>query len=121
MDGQCQAVIDSCIQQFRAGTLDEEKLRNALDWLTVNGTGHQDLLYLQAGSAAVSSQVVGMFTVEDGEIDEGPPDPDDWPYQSVLDALKDGWRIIKFPELALLLDDTKLHGPGVEFILERRR
>ncbi len=121
MDPQHRAAIDSCIQRFRAGTLTEEQLRDTLRSLAPNGTPVQDLLYLQAGSAAVSAQVVGMFTVENGEIQEGPPDPDDWPYQTVMDALKDGWRIVKFPELAVLLDDTKLHGPGVEFILERLR
>ena len=121
MSSPHQAAIDSCIKRFRAGTLTEPDLWDVLQSLA-NGDGkRQELLYLQAGTASVNSDVIGMFIARDGEIDEGPPDPDDMPYASVLDAVQDGWRIIKFPELAVMLDETRLHGPGVEFILERLR
>jgi hypothetical protein len=116
-----QAAIESCIERFRAGALTESDLRDTLQSLA-NGDGRrQELLYVQAGTASVKSDVNGMFIARDGEIDEGPPDPDDMPYATVLDAVQDGWRIIKFPELAVMLDETRLHGPGVEFILERLR
>ena len=45
--------------------------------------------------------------------------PRDWPYKTVLDAVRDGWRIIKFPELALMLDEKRSYGLGCDFVLER--
>ena len=56
----------------------------------------QRLLYLQTENTSVDSEVIGMSFVEDGEIRLPPEDTDDWPYANVLEAMKDGWRIIKF-------------------------
>jgi hypothetical protein len=33
--------------------------------------------------------------------------------------MADGWRVVKFPELALLLQEDKTFGFGCEFILEK--
>lgn len=44
---------------------------------------------------------------------------DNLPYENVLEAVRDGWRIIKFPELALLVDERRTIGLGCEFVLER--
>lgn len=57
--------------------------------------------------------------VRDGDILEGPPNPNDWPYQSPLDAIRDGWRVIRFPDMALMMDESRTYGLGFEFILER--
>jgi hypothetical protein len=85
-----------------------------------NGQGSlQRLLYLQTESTSVDSDVIGMSTVEDGEIRLPPDDPDDWPYANVLEAMKDGWRVVKFPELALLYQDPFNVSLGCEFILEK--
>ncbi len=81
----------------------------------------QDLLYLQAAHTSPAAQVVGMLLVENGEINEGPQDPAQWPYRTVLDAIRDGWRVIQFPNLALLTDETRTYGLGCEFILEKLR
>ncbi|MGE4602782.1 MAG: hypothetical protein AAEJ65_07745 [Planctomycetota bacterium] len=79
----------------------------------------QDLLYLQTKGTSLDSAVVGMTLVQDGQIPDGPEDPDDWPYQSVLEAIRDGWRVIQFPNLALLMDESRTYGLGCEFILEK--
>ena len=60
-----------------------------------------------------------MALAESGQILEGPDDPDEWPYNSVLEAIDDGWRVVKFPEMALLLQEDKTFGLGCEFILEK--
>ena len=60
----------------------------------------QRLLYLNTGNTGVDSQVLGMALVENGQILEGPDDVDEWPYNTVLEAMDDGWRVIKFPEMA---------------------
>ena len=115
--------IQGWLDKLRAGTLVEADLQQVLDRL--DGTSDDDspkqqrLLYLNTGNTGVDSQVLGMALVENGEILEGPDDVDEWPYNSVLEAMDDGWRIIKFPEMALLLQEDKTFGLGCEFILEK--
>ena len=60
-----------------------------------------------------------MAMVEDGQVRTLPDDPEQWPYQSVLEAINDGWRIISFPNQALMMDSSQTYGMGCEFILER--
>ena len=116
--------IQGWLDKLRAGTLAEADLQQVLDHLS-NGTSDVDspkrqrLLYLNTGSTGVDSQVLGMSLVENGQILEGPDDVDEWPYNSVLEAMNDGWRVIKFPEMALMLQEDKTFGLGCEFILEK--
>ena len=79
----------------------------------------QDILFLNADANSLTSELIAMKILENGEISDGPDDADDWPYQCVLDAIKDGWHVIKFPELALTMDETRTYGFGFEFILTR--
>lgn len=115
--------IQGWLDKLRAGTLVEADLQQALDRLDGilddDSPRRQRLLYLNTGNTGVDSQVLGMALVENGEILEGPDDVDEWPYNSVLEAMADGWRVIKFPEMALLLQEDKTFGLGCEFILEK--
>ena len=79
----------------------------------------QDILFLNAEANSLTSELIAMKILENGEISDGPDNADDWPYQCVLDAIKDGWHVIKFPELALTMDETRTYGFGFEFILTR--
>jgi hypothetical protein len=81
----------------------------------------QDLLYLQASNTSVTSEVLGFSLVQGGDSIDVPRDPAEWPYQTVAQAMKDGWRVVKFPELALLLDESRNYALGCEFILEKLR
>ena len=110
------------VDQLQRDELTEESLRRGVaDIVGWNGQGVQDLLYLQAASSAPTAQVVGMMWVEGGQVKELPPDPDDWPYQTVLAAISDRWSVISFPEMSLLtMSDKEFHGLGFQFILERR-
>ena len=108
-------MVSQWLDKLRAGELTAEDLELAL----AAREATQQLLYLQCRSTAVDSEVIGMALVENGEILEGPDDPDDWPYASVAAALRDGWRIVKFPELSLQLHEDKTVGFGCEFILEK--
>lgn len=112
--------------ELRRGALREERLRRIAelaDRLPASrlAAGRQDLLYLQAEQTSVTSRVIGMSRFVDGRFSDGPEAADDWPYQTVAQALADGWRIVKFPEMALLLDDRRTYGLGCEFILEKWR
>lgn len=116
--------VERWLQKLREGTLTEEDLEQALaDLKRRQGPPlrPQKLLYLQTHSSAVDSPVNGMSIVEGGEVRLPPENPDDWPYETVLDAIEDGWRVIKFPELSLLYDhpDEVDRWMGCEFILEK--
>jgi len=79
----------------------------------------QDLLYLTTGTTAPDAQLLSINLVEDGIIQSLPQNADEWPYQILLDAINDGWRIIKFPEQALLLNEDTSYGLGCEYVLEK--
>ena len=119
--------IQQWLDKIRAGTLVEDDFQQALNRLNSRSLQTSDsdkpkrqrLLYLQARSTGVDSEVLGMALVEDGQVIEGPDNPAEWPYNSVLEAINDGWRVIKFPEMALLLMEDKTFGLGCEFILEK--
>lgn len=106
--------------RLAAGSLTADELQEGIAALLSNSARHQDLLYLQTATTAPAAPVVGMTLIEGGKLVAPPDNPDDWPYQSVLDAIDDGWRVISFPNMALLAvaaDDP--HGLGLEFILEK--
>ena len=111
--------IERCVAELKRGELTEEDLRRVSEALNQAQPRRQDVLYLQANSSSPTSAVLGMRIIENGEISDGPSNPDDWPYQTVLDALRDGWRIIGFPDLTPAPDDNRTYGLGYEFILER--
>ncbi len=80
----------------------------------------QDLLYLHASTFSPASEVIAMTLMEGGEQKPVPENADDWPYQTVLEAVADGWRIVCFPEMSLVTtNDDDLHGLGHLFVLER--
>ena len=118
-----QLITDSLVTDFRDGTLTEIRLRQKIaDIVSATDERHQDILYLQVGTTSPASQAIGMTYIEGGVLREASPDPDEWQYQTVLDAVQDGWRIISFPNMALLaMSDEDAYGLGFEFILERWR
>ena len=121
---KCVDAFEDQIRQWRdkltAGTLGAADFDLALEERAANNSrSRQKLLYLQAQSTAVDSGVIGMSIVEDGQVHEGPDDPAQWPYKTVLEAINDGWRVVKFPEMALIMEEDKTFGLGCEFILEK--
>lgn len=79
----------------------------------------QDLLYLQTYSSAPDSQVLGMTLIENARIVPAGIDATKWPYQTVLDAIADGWRVVSFPNASSTAPPDDPQGFGYEFILER--
>jgi hypothetical protein len=117
--GSINQQIEACIERLKRGELTERDLRRIIDAIEPTSRPRQDLLYLQAGSTSVGAPVLGMALVRNGEIVEPPDDPKEWPYKSPLEAIRDGWRVIQFPNLALMMDESRTYGLGCEFILER--
>ena len=119
MSSTVQQQLEQCIEALRHGTLTEARLHQVIEAVDNAHAKRQALLYLQAQSTSVAAPVLGMLLVENGELSEGPADPEDWPYKTVLEAIGDGWRVIQFPNMALLMDESRTYGLGCEFILER--
>ena len=114
--------IDDCIERFERGELSADHLRSLREAISSTpsaGTLRQDVLYMQTVFSSVTSRINGISMICDGQVLEMPDDPEDWPYASVLEAINDGWRIVSFPNMALMMDDARSHGVGNEFILER--
>jgi hypothetical protein len=120
MSPHASAALEDCVAALQRGELTENRLRSAFAAAGTSGTPpKQELLYLQCHNTSPDSQAIGMMMVRNGQLDQGPADASQWPYQNVLAALADGWRVISFPNLALMTDDRKTFGLGCEFILER--
>ena len=116
---QVKEQLEQCLDKFRAGTLTEGDLQQALENIDTVAKP-QRLLYLQATNTSVTSAVEGMSIVDGDGVHNGPDEPDDWPYQTVHEAMLDGWRIVKFPEMTLMLvGENETYGLGCEFILEK--
>ena len=119
MANPIQQQVEICIEALKEGSLTEEHL-GRIDELADDSSKRQSILYLQVRRASLTSDVIGMSLFQDGEFHD-PPGDEDWPYKSVAEAMADGWRIIKFPEMALLLDEKRTYGFGWDFILEKWR
>jgi hypothetical protein len=109
--------LEQCIEKLRDNQLTEEPLHAIIRQIGAQGTGHQDLLYLQAQNSGVTASILGISLVQNGTVMDLPDNPDEWPYKTVAQAIQDGWRIIQFPNL--MLDDDRTYSLGCEFILEK--
>ena len=96
MESAIDRLIEECVGALREGALSEQALRSAFADVAVEGggrqdcIGRQDLLYLQCSTVGLDCAILGMRMVIDGEFDDGPDDPEDWPYKSVL-GRPQGW------------------------------
>ncbi|HLK60142.1 MAG TPA: hypothetical protein VKU00_26510 [Chthonomonadaceae bacterium] len=111
--------VERCLERYRAGERIEADLTALLD--AVSRPQRQSLLYLQASSSHPYSRAIGISIFEEGKDSEGVDAQGNFLYRSIKEALDDGWRIIKFPEMAAAMDDQNNYGLGCEFILERWR
>ena len=81
----------------------------------------QWLLYLHAATPGIRSQVIGMALHEpiEGSVTEIVTEEQDWLYNTVHDAILDGWQVIHFPNQRTEFDDREIDILGYEFILQR--
>lgn len=114
-----QAWLDSAQTKLNTGGLtaaDLDALREA-----INGAQpRQRLLYLHARGPSIYAPVIGM--AEHVPV-KGAKDTirtrDAWPYETVHDAIVDGWQVIHFPQQMAPFDDRELDYVGFEFILQK--
>ena len=109
--------LDNCIEKLKTGELTETDL-HSVD--AVLNSEKQRILYLYSKSTNLRSPL-GGWALYDPTAPEEPILPSqDAPYTSVLDAVRDGWRIVQFPRPELYnftdVDNAYL---TYEFILEK--
>lgn len=109
-----RAAVDS--NSFTSSHLDE------LEHIA-NGTSlKQRLLYLHAAGPGIQTKVIGYALHEifegytSGGIDPLAPKS---LYGTVHDAIRDGWRVIHFPQQNAAFEDREIDLIGYEFILEK--
>ena len=112
--------LDGCRDKLRTGVLTEADLRRAESLLEAQHPSRQTLLYLYSKSTNPRSSL-SAWTLYDPAVADDPVLPSqEVPYASVLDAVRDGWRIVQFPRPEVYrfsdLDNSYL---GYEFILEK--
>jgi hypothetical protein len=102
------------------GRLTDADFDELQELLSGAGAARQQLLYLQATSTSPLSRVVGAARYVPGERhDDYTLDPADFPYETVIQAVEDGWRIVQFPVPPTGFSDQALDYLGFEFVLER--
>lgn len=81
----------------------------------------QRLLYLHTATPSIRSQVIGMALHEPvhGSVTEIMTEEQEWEYNTVHDAILDGWQVIHFPDQRTEFDDREIDILGYEFILQK--
>ena len=132
METNLRKQVEDCLDKFQDGSLAEQDLQSVLDFIDQGEPrrAKQSLLYIYSRSNSVTGSALSVSIVECGkeyakkaeacDKDRNGLDADgNFIYKSARDAMQDGWRVIKFPEMSLAMDDPNNYGLGYEFILER--
>src|SRR5437879_3756779 len=121
-DEKIVAWIDRARTRLENGGLTAADLEN-LRQMVCDGraVARQRLLYLHAATPNIRSAVIGMALHEPvpDSVTELAPDPPEWPYRTVHDAILDGWQVIHFPDQRAPFDDREIDILGYEFILQK--
>ncbi len=109
--------LNDCINKLNADELTEVDLNSVIDVLNAE---KQIILYLYSKSTNLRSPL-GAWALYDPTAPDEPVLPSqDPPYSSVLDAVRDGWRIVQFPRPELYsFSDVENAYLNFEFILEK--
>lgn len=81
----------------------------------------QRLLYMHATTPNVAAGLVASTVHEpvEGGASQIDINAEQLPYNTVHDAIRDGWRVIQFPLQMAPFDDVEVDMLGYEFILEK--
>ncbi len=118
--------IDKWIDEARAkldnGGIQGDDLDQLRQIIGTNQKGkRQRLLYLHAVTPNIRSQVIGLALHEpvQGSVTEIVTEEQEWLYDTVHDAILDGWQVIHFPDQRTEFDDREIDILGYEFILQK--
>ncbi len=86
-----------------------------------SGKVRQRLLYAHTALPVPTSHVHAMYFIEPtpggGAFDLTPNYA--FPYNTVHDAVIDGWQIVQFPDYKAVVQDRQIDVPGYQFILQK--
>ena len=117
MEKELISQLQLCRQKLKEGNLTDQDLEH-LQKLVIPPT--QMVLYLYSKSTNMRSGIASWASYDPMEPDEPKLASQDLPYASVIDAVKDGWRIVQFPITKLHhFSDADNDYLGYEFILEK--
>ena len=108
--------LETCLQLLREGELTEAVLRQAFAAAALPRPV-QSLMYASAFDTNIFGGLEALSIIECGRPLDIPAERAQWPYHSVADAMRDGWRVIRFPDF--VADESRNCGLGCEFILEK--
>ena len=114
--------IDEARAKLKDGGIQKGDLDQLHQIISANRSGtRQRLLYLHAATPGIRSQVIGMALHEPvaGSVTEIMTEEQEWPYDTVHDAVLDGWQVIHFPDQRTEFDDREIDILGYEFILQK--
>ena len=109
--------LDESRKKLQAGAFTEADLQRLEALLT---EPKQMVLYLYSKSTSMRS-AIASWALYDPTVSYEPTLPSqDVPYDSVIEAVNDGWRIVQFPRAELYqFSDVDNAYLGYEFILEK--
>jgi hypothetical protein len=121
-DMRLQEQVEAWLDKMTPGSIDDSDLAELRSILQrPRRQTRQRLLYLHTSGMNVLSQVIAMDLREATRQANRPhlePEPK-IPYNSVHDAIVDGWRVVQFPQHMAPIDDREINFLGYEFILEK--
>jgi len=112
--------VEQARTKLRQGELADADLDALLAGADAPRSRRQRLLYMQAATPSIRSQVIGMALHEPvaASVTEVNADTT-WPYATVHDAILDGWQVIHFPDQRARIDDREIDVLGFEFVLQK--
>ena len=117
MENTVKQWLSESHEKLQAGNLTETDLQQLEVLLT---EPRQMVLYLYSKSTSMRS-AIASWALYDPTVPYEPTLPSqDAPYDSVIEAVNDGWRIVQFPRAELYqFSDIDSAYLGYEFILEK--
>jgi len=117
MGKSIQSWIETSRRKLADGTMQQSDL-DALEGLSEERM--QKVLYLYSKSTNMRSQIAGWALYDPAEPHEPTLPSADAPYETVIDAVADGWRVVQFPIPDLYkFSNVENQYLGYEFVLER--
>jgi len=117
--------VESWVENARAKVAAGKLAASDLDALLAAARGtpklRQRLLYLHATTPSIGAPLAGATIHEPrkGGVSQMDPMQKDPAYNSVHEAIMDGWQVIHFPQQLAPFDDREIDILGYEFILQK--
>lgn len=107
--------------EARARLAEGKLTQDDLDRLLARASspGRQRLLFLYALQPTVRSVLVATTLHEVGSVPQIDPLQPELPYQCVMDAIEDGWRVVHFPDHRGPFQEGRMDLLGYEYVLEK--